>query len=373
MAIAAVPGAVPPPTPCAHSATWRIAEDPALSAEDNILARGMDQIVAFDSLTPPLRTLCPFLPWRNQPNEDVSLIPHMALATVAWAMFLLNDSAGDAVVEDWLLTPLSITRVMRRCVDQGLSMDAQEDAKVVAYLAQHVRLNYHADFELHMGDLGETEATGAAAHEKPAARLKYAAELTLLSMSTATRALYPMCTYEYVMGPRVLNMSAAPAEEGRHHPKSHYSRMWAKLTSVQATLHSSVQPVVADAGSTPEDVADAQLTAAGEFFVGSALAPSSHTPTPNWRVVRPSGRSAFRCAWTGSTGHSCTLTCDVLPSIRMPWVGQSCLLSSGHPRIRSRHTYAWSAFAWSSCLPQRASTSPQWSLLTPMSPPSPSL
>ena len=111
-------------------------------------------------------------------------------------MFLLNDSADDAVVEDWLLTPLSITRVMRRCVDQGLSMDAQEDAKVVTYLAQHVRLNYHADFELHMGDLGETEATGAAAHEKPADRLKYTAELTLLSMSTATRALYPMCTYE---------------------------------------------------------------------------------------------------------------------------------------------------------------------------------
>ena len=277
LAIAAVPGAVPPPAPCSHSATWRIPENPALSAEGNLLARGMDQVVTFDSLTPPLRTLCPVLPWRNQANDDVSLVPHMALCTVAWAMFLLHDSSDNAVVEDWLLTPLSITRGMRRCVDQRLSMDAQEASTVVMHLAQHVRLHYHADFELHLGDLSVTEATGSGATQKPAARLGYSADMTLLSLSTATRALSPMCTYEYVMGPRFLNISATPVEEGRHHPKSHYSRMWAKLTSVQATLPSSVQPVVADAGSTPEGVADAQLTAAGEFFRRFSL-PSHHPP-----------------------------------------------------------------------------------------------
>ena len=263
---------------CTSTVVWLIPDDPALSGADNAAARGMDQVMVFDTARPPLRSLCPSLPWADVAGADQVHISYMWLSSVAWAMFRLDESADEAVVDDSILTPAAITRAMRRLVDSGVSMAAQEDSQVVVFIHDRVREASHNDYELQVADLGSTEVLGTAATEKPAARLAYTRELTLSGMSTASRSLMPMCMYEYTMGPRIMN--AGGADHGRFNPKSHHTKMWSKLTSTQSTLHPSVRPLVDDKAGK-EDISDAQLAAAAELFVAlrcpRTLVPYSYT------------------------------------------------------------------------------------------------
>ena len=247
--------------PSTTTISWVVPDDPTLTAELNSAARGMGQLMVFDSIAPPLRTLCPALPWTDVAGVDEVHIPYMWISSVAWAMFRLHDAAEDLVVDDMMLSPAVITRGLRRLVDQGLSMEAQHNCQVALYIHDHVRAHPHADYELQEADMGRTDPVGTTSTTKPAARVDYASGLTLGQMTTPTRSTLPMCMYEYVMGPRIMNAG----DDGRHNPKSHHAKMWSKLTSIQASLDTAVHPLVS-AKAPKEDIADAQLAAAGELF-----------------------------------------------------------------------------------------------------------
>ena len=45
--------------PSTTTISWVVPDDPTLTAKLNSAARGMGQLMVFDSIAPPLRTLCP--------------------------------------------------------------------------------------------------------------------------------------------------------------------------------------------------------------------------------------------------------------------------------------------------------------------------
>ena len=123
--------------PSTTTISWVVPDDPTLTAELNSAARGMGQLMVFDSIAPPLRTLCPDLPWIDVAGVDKVHIPCMWISSVAWAMFRLHDSAEDLEVDNMMLSPAVITRGLRRLVDQGLSMEAQHDCQASLDTAVH--------------------------------------------------------------------------------------------------------------------------------------------------------------------------------------------------------------------------------------------
>ena len=181
-------------------------------------------------------------------------LPYLLVSFVTWALFVLHETAASLPVDSYVLSPRAVQRTWNRVVALGFPFLELTMCTIVDKLGSFVAEHPHTDFELRDTDLTATEApsrtvagsfNGATA-DKPHEQVEHIHQLTFSSMVSLVGAKYsllPLCTYEFIMGPRTICTEACGQSESRFNKAAQYTQIISKLLVYGAMIHCSLAPL----------------------------------------------------------------------------------------------------------------------------------
>lgn len=94
--------------------------------------------------------------------------PYLTVAWYTWALFVLHETAAILLVDEYVLSPLTMQRAWRRLVDLGFPLLKVPTGTIADKLAFFIGAHPHSDFDLNDTDLTRVEAVNRSVNaDKP--------------------------------------------------------------------------------------------------------------------------------------------------------------------------------------------------------------